>query len=163
MPRADLADRNPYLDQFQFAQESDGSKGIKVGPGYWNDLPYIGNTGIKVYRAILTQSASFDPEVVVFENTLGGPVEWTRSGAGIYLGTVNGAPVDIFPLDKTVVMFNAGTGDIGNLMCAARRVNGNSIQIQTQEQQLDVPGETINPVNVDGCLDESALEILVYP
>lgn len=44
-PSADWTANNPYLDQFQIGSESDTGAG-KMGPGYWNDLPYSFGTGI---------------------------------------------------------------------------------------------------------------------
>ena len=94
-PRAEWESENPFLTSFQFAQESEEPYGVKVGPGYWNDLSYIANSGIKVYRATLTQTGTGAPTPTVEENTLGGTLVWTRSSAGVYVGTLS----DAFPDD----------------------------------------------------------------
>jgi len=47
--------------------------------------------GIKVYRALLTQSGTDAPVATVLENTLGGTVVWTYSDTGIYTATLVGA------------------------------------------------------------------------
>ena len=55
--------------------------------------------GVKVYRALLTQTGTDAPVATVIENTLGGDVVWTRGLTGIYFGTLAGA----FPSGKTYV------------------------------------------------------------
>lgn len=94
--RADWIAANPLLDLFQFGQESDGSKGIKVGPGYWNDLPYIANSGTKIYRVYLNRTGSNAPSPTVDTDTIGSPT-WSRESSGNYLLT----KTDAFPVGKT--------------------------------------------------------------
>ncbi len=50
-PTALWIEQNPLLEQFQFGMESDGVHGIKVGPGYWNDLVYVAHRPINTYLA----------------------------------------------------------------------------------------------------------------
>jgi hypothetical protein len=52
----------------------------------------------KVYTALLSQSGTNAPFVIVLENTLEGTLVWSVSSVGIYLGTLTGA----FTLNKTV-------------------------------------------------------------
>ncbi len=47
--------------------------------------------GVKVYRALLTQTGTDAPVATVLENTLGGTVVWTRDDTGLYTGTLAGA------------------------------------------------------------------------
>jgi len=56
-------------------------------------------TPYKTYVAFLAQTAQDAPVANVLENTLGGTVVWTRSGAGRYIGTLSGA----FTADKTMI------------------------------------------------------------
>jgi hypothetical protein len=58
-----------------------------------------GGVGYKTYVATLTQADGNAPVAVVFENTLGGTVVWTRFAAGVYFGTLTGA----FPPGKTFI------------------------------------------------------------
>ncbi len=51
LTRAELVADNPYVPQFEFLQESDESKASRWGR-HWNDLPYLGQSGVKVYRAL---------------------------------------------------------------------------------------------------------------
>lgn len=55
--------------------------------------------GVKVYRALLTQTNTDAPVATVLENTLGGEVVWTRGNLGTYAGTLANA----FTADKTFV------------------------------------------------------------
>ena len=44
--------------------------------------------GVKVYRALLTQTNTDAPVATVLENTLGGDVVWTYNAEGTYIGTL---------------------------------------------------------------------------
>ncbi len=55
----------------------------------------------KVYTALLTQTGTDAPVATVLENTLGGTVVWTRSSAGVYVGTLTNG----FTLNKTILPF----------------------------------------------------------
>jgi len=59
----------------------------------------------KIYNAILTQSSNLDPVATVLQNTLGSPIVWTRTSAGMYLGTLTSA----FPTNKTLVQATNST------------------------------------------------------
>ena len=55
----------------------------------------------KKYVALMTQTGTAAPTVVVLENTIG-DIVWTRDSTGIYEGTLTGA----FTLDKTYTMMS---------------------------------------------------------
>lgn len=64
----------------------------------------------KVYVALLSQTGTDDPTVIVFENTIG-DIVWTRQSTGVYRATLVGA----FPTNKTFFftgLYNANTPDI---------------------------------------------------
>lgn len=64
----------------------------------------------KVYTALLSQTGTDDPTVIVFENTIG-DIVWTRQSTGVYRATLVGA----FPTNKTFFftgLYNANTPDI---------------------------------------------------
>lgn len=54
----------------------------------------------KIYRALITQTLTNAPTVIVLENTLGGDVVWTRDSVGYYIGTLTG----VFLLNKTFIL-----------------------------------------------------------
>lgn len=56
-----------------------------LGTQTWQPVP-------KTYRALLSQSGTTAPILVVLENTLGVTIAWTRSDVGMYMGTA-AAPV----------------------------------------------------------------------
>jgi len=109
------------------------------------------NNGVKVYRALISQSGIESPEAIVLENSIGNIV-WTRQYAGIYYGTLNNA----FPEDKTFInhhtlWYNSGGGDT---YLRIYRVNNNQITFSnSQELELYFFLEGV-PLS---------LEILVYP
>jgi hypothetical protein len=66
--------------------------------------------GVKVYRALLTQTGTAAPVPVILENTIG-DIVWTRTSAGVYLGTLaNGFPNGKTMCDKTTYFNSAFTG-----------------------------------------------------
>ena len=60
----------------------------------------------KKYVALMTQTGSAAPTVVVLENTIG-DIVWTRASTGLYRGTLIGA----FTLDKTSAMMSVTLTD----------------------------------------------------
>jgi len=103
------------------------------------------------YVALLTQSGEDDPVATVLENTLDGPVVWTRVDVGDYTGTLNGA----FTLNKSVGFLGTiGPSDGINVAI----VNNNNFDINScNVQTYNSLGER------DGVLDGTFIEIRVYP
>lgn len=109
--------------------------------------------GVKVYRALLTQSGTDAPVATVLENTLGGAVVWTYTGPGDYAGTLLGA----FDPTKTLCFVTNGNSSVGGGgygSFALHAIDSNGVQLLTPA--------------ADGSLaDEKALytsvQILVYP
>ena len=62
--------------------------------------------GYTVYTALLTQAGTAVPVATVLQNTTGGTIAWTRTGAGTYTGTITGS---LFTLNKTMVFINNGS------------------------------------------------------
>ena len=58
--------------------------------------------GVKVYRALLTQTGTDAPVATVLENTLGGTPVWERSTFGTYTLTLTGAFVgQVVPINTS--------------------------------------------------------------
>lgn len=155
LTRAELEADNPYVPQFEFLQESDASLGVKVGPGYWNDLPYLANSGVKVYRATLSQTGTSSPTATVLVNTLGGTVVWTRSSAGSYLATLAGAfPDQTKNFASIIYGVNTSDAEIDGLIVSADASGPDSIVFLARD---------ITSAFADLHCDNAAVEILVYP
>lgn len=56
--------------------------------------------GVKVYRALLTQTGTDAPVATVLENSLGSTVVWGRTSAGLYTATLAAT----FTADKTLII-----------------------------------------------------------
>jgi hypothetical protein len=87
--------------------------------------------GNKRYSAKLTQTGTAAPVATVLENTLGGTLVWTRSSAGVYVGTLAGitAANTLFFMTSvhSVADVTVGTGTV-TLTCDADAVlNGHTI------------------------------------
>lgn len=105
----------------------------------------------EVYTALLTQTGTNAPVATVLENTLGGTVVWSRSGVGIYLGTLSGA----FPQNKTAVTANIISGDSIAVITSSAQVGDNTVRVFT----ADGPASTGSGVE-DW---EISISIRVYP
>ena len=107
---------------------------------------------IKKYVAKLDQSGTADPEVTVFENSLGGVPVWTRSSAGSCLCTLAGAFLNNKVI-STVSQDLWATGNVANgFREALTRGNDNSLTLKQYSNTL---------VATDGFV--MYVEITVYP
>lgn len=107
------------------------------------DLEWVPNANIyTVYTALLTQSGTAAPVATVLENTTGATIAWTRTGSGVYVGTISSA---LFAANKTVVFVNTGGGGT-----AAKWT-------RTSTTALSVDSTT------DGIFIAGSLEIRIYP
>lgn len=113
-----------------------------------DQLATMAQRGVKIYRALITQSTNSDPVAVVLENTLGGAIVWTRTQAGFYLGTLAGA----FTLDKTFFMAQQGAAQFVNVS----RTDDDIIQIITSEWNGAAWTE------MDNWLNSTSIEVRVY-
>jgi hypothetical protein len=110
----------------------------------------------KLYRALLTQTATGVPVATVLENSLGGTVVWTRNSAGNYTATLAGA----FVVGKTFsnnLTFKSGSAIV--VVGITANVTANSVTVATDVG--DISGGI--QVASDGQLTNTPLEILVYP
>jgi len=109
------------------------------------DKPY------KVYTALISQTGTSAPTVIVLENTLGGTPVWSRIGPGVYSGLLSG----FFTANKTTVIFTkqytVPTGGT-DIFTAAGCGSINSIDLST----ANTAGL------VDGVLSKATIEVRVY-
>lgn len=64
----------------------------------WVSQSSGGEASYLVYTALLSQSGTDAPVATELQNTLGGEVVWTRTGVGLYVGTLAGA----FPIGACI-------------------------------------------------------------
>lgn len=85
--------------------------------------------GIKVYRALLTQSGTDAPVATVLENTLGGTVVWGYNNPGRYVATLASA----FTEAKTVILCGtiADTDSFLTGFAATQWVDADSVRVYT--------------------------------
>lgn len=84
--------------------------------------------GVKVYRALLTQTGTDAPVATVTENTLGGDVVWTYNAEGTYIGTLADAFSTSTVVQCSGVIIYAGDlyGFIGS-----EQIDSDSVQVMT--------------------------------
>lgn len=114
--------------------------------------------GIKVYRALLTQTGTDAPVATVLQNTLGAVPVWTRSNIGSYVLTLGGA----FPPSKTFVLVSRLSSETLSLV-GARWDSANTVVLTTSNLTADFPGEELLTTNADEILTGHSIEILVFP
>jgi len=111
---------------------------------------------VKVYRALVSQTAGNAPVATVLENSLGGVVVWSRTDPGMYEATLAGA----FPTNKTFYnpMILLDSGDIGNGYFIVLTIgSGNNMNFVTG---------TYAPATwtmADNIFNNTPVEFLVYP
>lgn len=115
--------------------------------------------GVKVYRALLTQTGTDNPVATVLENTLGGEVVWTYADAGLYTGTREGA----FTASKTwLPPVNASQtldGAASFVETSFFRRDADEVRLQTAQIDAGLGTQTLN----NNLLNNAYVEILVYP
>jgi hypothetical protein len=101
----------------------------------------------KKYVATISQTGTLAPTVTILENTIG-DIVWTRSSTGLYFGTLLSA----FTIGKTYQII--GTINFLTEPVVIFSSSGvNNVYIQTQ----------INTLLSDGLLDNTTIEIRIYP
>lgn len=152
-----LADTNPIPGHVLAVIAETGECRLGNDSATFTQLLNLNPTGVKIYRANLTQADTDAPVATVLENTLGGTVVWTRSSAGLYLGTL----ADAFVENKTVVAHNNPT--VGGVMSVGW-AGTEAIQIQTAEISIDFGGEEITWASADNLFGFGVfVQVLVYP
>lgn len=103
------------------------------------------------YTALISHSNEDNPTTIVLGDNTIGNIVWTRTGAGIYSGTLLGA----FPADKTWLNIQLMNGSsIGSVYEVTMvRVNNNAVRIITSDG-VDTFDEVLN---------STSIEIRVYP
>jgi hypothetical protein len=95
------ANNSAYPVGTHYLDSTNGTSYVRTGvskiTGDWTSLG--GGTGYLSYVALLAQTGTDDPTATVLKNELGGTVVWTRSRAGLYIGTLAGA----FPSGRTIL------------------------------------------------------------
>lgn len=116
---------------------------MTVNDFYKHSRPY------KIYRALITQSSTNAPTVVVLENTFHDNIVWTRNDVGNYYGTLPG----VFIANKTFSnCMNSNSGNYGDIV--GGRLSDNVFELWTASAAL--------ASDVDGLLTNASLEIIVY-
>lgn len=113
------------------------------------------NLGYKLYAAKLNQESTLDPSETLFKNELSGPVVWTRSSGGIYVGTLAGA----FTLNKTSALI--GYSDNADIIFSDVRIfhtDVNTVTIKAKIIDLVANTRTLD----DDLLINIPVQIMVF-
>ena len=102
-----------------------------------------------VYTALISQSGTDDPTIIVLENTIGA-IEWTRVGVGQYVGTLSSA----FISNNTYVMLLNSSSIGEGYLYSADNSDVDTVFVQTYN---------INTTsNEDSLMNNVSIEIRVY-
>lgn len=114
----------------------------------------------KIYRALITQTSTNAPTVVVLQNELSAAVVWTRDSTGTYFGTLTGA----FTENKTFGVCHVASPTTGDARVS--RVNADKVVVQAVDvgavSDIGNNLDNVLPALADGILNNASLEILVY-
>ena len=86
-----------FVETIVGPQGPQGEIGPQGPPGESASVNY------KIYRALISQTSTNAPTVIVLENTLGNNIVWTRNGQGFYKGTL----LNAFDENKTFYYINS--------------------------------------------------------
>lgn len=100
---------------------------------------------VKIYSALISQTGTATPTVIVLQNTLG-EITWTRVDIGEYAGTTDG----LYTLDKTWSIMRTNAFNFGYQVAA--RQNENVMGLYTG----------VGSTPTDGQLNKVSIEIRVY-
>ncbi len=109
----------------------------------------ISTPNYKIYRALITQTSTNAPTVIVLENTLGGDIVWTRTLQGVYNGTL----LNAFPENKTFYRIDSKKY-LEDAYFTMEVVGISSIDIYSFNG--------IGTIGYDSYLSKTPIEIIVY-
>jgi len=98
---------------------------------------------LKIYKALMTQAGSTAPTATIIRNTIG-EIIWTRSGVGIYLGTLTAA----FIANKVWAIISNTSNDATATFVIAR-LNDNQIKITTIDTVFNDGWLTSTPIEIN--------------
>lgn len=111
------------------------------------------------YVALLTQTSTADPTVLVIRNDLGADVVWARTSAGVYTGTL----VAAFVVGRTIVRLPSGSiisqGTNLNNQAGLVRTSADVVTLTTAVGSFTAGTR----VATDALITAFAVEIEVYP
>lgn len=141
LPTALWVSENPYLAEFEFGEETDGGRGIKLGPGYWNDLPYF---TARVQRSYLETTITYNADATLGDTALVGNV---MSG-GLYKVELNLLSTSV---SRNLQLNFAGTATVdaaqGEWLARQDFATGETLRIV----DLSTPFDPTTMAGVDSC------------
>jgi hypothetical protein len=122
------------------------------GGGFYTGSLHVGAiNGFALYQALITQAGTAAPTVVILYSNLSAAIVWTRTSAGLYVGTLTGE----FTSNKTGIFINGDTGS-PEAIITAKAVSANAVNIKTYLT-------TGTPALADDLLAGAYLEIIIAP
>ena len=111
----------------------------------------------KIYTALLSQTGTNNPTVIVLENTLGESITWTRVGVGLYRGTTTS---NIFTIDKTYYSPVVAVSSTQNYPPPYNTYDALLLENSPNDIHLE---SRFNGILSDDALYLATIEIRVYP
>ncbi|MNX35444.1 hypothetical protein D3C86_657100 [compost metagenome] len=105
-------------------------------------------SGVKRYKALISQTGTSDPTVIVLDNSLGFTPVWTRTAIGAYEGSMPG----IAP-DKTIRLISGETNDDYTFGISMGTLGGSHLKVTTR----------LAGVPTDSLLNKTSIIVEVYP
>lgn len=148
-----IISRNPEITAYEIAV----ANGFVGTEAQWLDsLVATAVPSYLVYTALISQSGTNAPTVIILENTLSAPIVWTRIDAGIYNGTL----ASPFLSNKTFTNINT-SGPLTPLPIVPLTLHNRRIGRIADNIIQIITGDDVS--YADGYLDFTEIEIRVYP
>lgn len=157
------------FDGVSMNSQDDFETGItEMFPGLAPGEGSPGGSSYLVYHFQVMQNGTDLPEVLVFENTLGSTVVWTREAAGQYRGTGEGA---VFPDDQLSIpgfgTFSGSGNPFMPLWGESGAILGYLTLYQVQENAIEIrvanPSGTLVDLSTLIGSTKIWLEVRIYP
>ena len=120
---------------------------VQSGVVKWQILHRVNRKPYKSYVAKLSQSGTSAPTTTVLENTLDGPITFSRVLQGFYGLNLSGA----FPLNKTFLMIKSAVGETLNppVMCQFERSDDDNLYILTRDASNNFQDDVLNQTEIE--------------
>ena len=109
-----------------------------------SNISYSTLNGVKVYRALLSQSGTDDPVALLLENTIGA-IDWTRNDLGRYTASFREYTIDPEKLFVNCARYSDNSGTVSPIT-----INANASEITFRQNNQDLSDWGAAVIDISG-------------